>query len=70
MLEVDVFKKTVLESDTAFKREDIPVEMVLLLHDGIWFTCPVEILEQAKAMIKQVMEDSVPLSVPLVVTFD
>jgi DNA polymerase I len=70
MLEVDVFKKTILELDTAFKREGLPVEMVLLLHDGIWFTCPVGILEQAKALIKQVMENSVSLSVPLVVTFD
>ena len=34
MLEADVFKKTVLELDTAFKREGMPVEMALLLHDG------------------------------------
>ena len=68
MLEVDVFKKTVLELDTAFKREGLPVEMVLLLHDGIWFECPHEIREKAKVLIKQVMENSVPLSVPLVVT--
>ncbi len=70
MLEADVFKKTVLELDTAFKREGLPVEMVLLLHDGIWFTCPHEIQENAKALIRQVMENSVSLSVPLVVTFD
>ena len=70
MLEVDVFKKTVLELDAAFKREGMPVEMVLLLHDGIWFTCPLEIREDAKALIRQVMENSVPLSVPLAVTFD
>jgi DNA polymerase-1 len=70
MLEADVFKKTVLELDTAFKREGLPVEMVLLLHDGIWFTCPEEMQEKAKALIKQVMENSVPLSVPLAVTFD
>ena len=70
MLEVDVFKKTVLELDTAFKREGLPVEIVLLLHDGIWFTCPHEIREKAKTLIKQVMENSVPLSVPLVVTLD
>lgn len=70
MLEVDVFKKTILELDTAFKREGFPVEMILLLHDGIWFTCPHEILAQGKALIRQVMENSVPLSVPLAVTFD
>jgi DNA polymerase I-like protein with 3'-5' exonuclease and polymerase domains len=67
MLEADVFKKTVLELDAAFKREGMPVDMVLLLHDGIWFSCPNEIQEKAKALIKLVMENSVPFSVPLVV---
>lgn len=70
MLEADVFKKTILELDTAFKREGMPVEMVLLLHDGIWFTCPHEIREAAKALIRQVMENSVSLSVPLVADFE
>ena len=42
MLEADVFKKTVLELDAAFKREGLSVEMELLLHDGIWYTCPAE----------------------------
>ena len=40
MLEADVFKKSVLELDKAFKRESLPVWIGLLLHDGIWFTCP------------------------------
>ena len=67
MLEADVFKKTVLELDAAFKREGLPVEMVLLLHDGIWFSCPQDLHERAKVLIKQVMHNSVSLSVPLVV---
>ncbi len=48
------------------------VKMVLLLHDGIWFTChnDPEILRQAKRVIKDVMENSVQLSVPLVVDFE
>jgi DNA polymerase I len=70
MLEADVFKKTVLELDAAFRREELPVEMVLLLHDGIWFTCPQDLREKAKAKIKLVMENSVSLSVPLAVTID
>jgi DNA polymerase I len=70
MLEADVFKKTVLELDAAFRRNGLPVEMVLLLHDGIWFTCPQRLEEPVKALIRQVMENSVPLSVPLAVTFD
>lgn len=70
MLEADVFKKTVLELDKAFKRENLPAEIVLLLHDGIWFTCPEKDVQQAKMLIKQVMENSVSLSVPLKVDFD
>ena len=70
MLEVDVFKKTVLKLYTAFKREGLPVKMVLLLHDGIWFTCPCDTQEKARALIRRVMENFVSLSVPLVVTFD
>ena len=46
------------------------VEMVLLLHDGMWFTCPHEIQEKVKILIRQVMENSVPLSVPLKVELD
>jgi DNA polymerase I len=67
MLEADVFKKTVLDLDKAFKRESLPVEMVMLLHDGIWFTCPAGHMQHAKRVIKDVMEHSVQLSVPLVV---
>lgn len=65
-----MFKKTVLELDAVFKREGLPIEMVLLLHDGIWFECPQDMQEGAGAVIKQVMENAVPLSVPLAVTFD
>ncbi len=66
MLEADVFKKTVLELDAAFRLERLPVEIVLLIHDGIWFTCPEKIREDGKTLIRQVMENSVSLSVPLV----
>lgn len=70
MLEADVFKKTVLELDKAFKRESLPVEIVLLLHDGIWFACSEKDVQEAKMVIKQVMENSVSLSLPLKMTFD
>jgi DNA polymerase I len=70
MLEADVFKKIVLELDKTFKREDLPVEIILLLHDGIWFTCPEGYREQAKRLIKDTMENAVQLAVPLVVDFE
>lgn len=69
MLEADVFKKSVLELDKAFKRESLPVGIVLLLHDGIWFASPEGSVEQAKRLIKDTMENAVQLTVPLVVEF-
>jgi DNA polymerase family A len=72
MLEADVFKITLLALHQTFKASGLPVEMVLLLHDGIWFTCPEEraTVARVKKAIKKIMENSVSLSVPLKVTFD
>jgi DNA polymerase I-like protein with 3'-5' exonuclease and polymerase domains len=49
---------------------DLTSTLFVFLHDGIWFICPIEIREKARALIQQVMENSVSLSVPLAVTFD
>lgn len=67
MMEADVFKITVLALYKAFKASELPVKMVLLLHDGIWFTCPDERATVARVTgeIQKIMEDSVRLSVPL-----
>ncbi|MGO9121050.1 MAG: DNA polymerase A family protein [Desulfomonilaceae bacterium] len=67
MLEADVFKITLLELHGAFQVEDLPVKMVLLLHDGIWFTCSDEraTVARVKETIRKIMENSVRLSVPL-----
>jgi len=69
MLEADVFKITLLELRRAFHAEDLPVKMVLLLHDGIWFTCPGERVTVTRVgeAIQKTMENSVRLSVPLIV---
>ncbi|MBI5250190.1 MAG: hypothetical protein HY912_11910 [Desulfomonile tiedjei] len=67
MLEADVFKITVLELHRAFKSTGLSVKKVLLLHDGLWFTCPSEraTVARVKEAIKKIMENSVRLSVPL-----
>jgi len=67
MLEADVFKITLLELHRAFQDQNLPVKMVLLLHDGIWFTCPDErvTVTRASEAIRKIMENSVSLSVPL-----
>ncbi len=67
MLEADVFKITLLELHMAFRFSNLPVKLVLLLHDGIWFTCPDERATVARVTeeIREVMENSVRFSVPL-----
>lgn len=72
MLEADVFKITLLELNLAFRGSELPVRIVLLLHDGIWFTCPAESATVARVTekIQKTMENSGSLSVPLKVTLD
>ncbi len=67
MLEAEVFKITLLDLHGAFQAEDLPVKMVLLLPDGIWFTCPDEraTVARVRESIQEIMENSVRLSVPL-----
>ncbi len=67
MLEADVFKITLLELHRAFQAEDSPVKMVLLLHDGIWFTCPAKrvTVTPVNEATQKIMEYSVRLSLPL-----
>jgi len=72
MLEADVFKITLLALYRSFRCSSLPVEIVLLLHDGIWFTCPAErvTVTRVKEVIQKIMENSVRLSVPLKVELD
>jgi len=71
MLEADVFNITLLELHRTFKTTGLPVKIVLLLHDGVWFVCPDERATVARVSerIQEIMENSVRLSVPLKVGF-
>jgi DNA polymerase I len=67
MLEVDVFKITVLALHRALKSNGLPVGIVLLFHDGIWFACPDDRATVARVteVVKKIMENFVRFSVPL-----
>jgi len=71
MLEADVFKITLLELHRTFNDAGLAVRIVLLLHDGLWFSCPAERATVARVsqVIKNIMENSVRLSVPLKLEF-
>ena len=51
----------------ALKSTGLPDGIVLLLHDGIWFTCPEKrvTITRASQSIQKIIENSVRLSVPL-----
>jgi len=57
----------VLPLHRAFKSSGIPVKIALLLHDGIWSTCPPDRATVARisGVTQKIMENSVRLSVPL-----
>jgi len=65
-LEANVFKIAVGVA-RVFQSAGLPVKMVVLLHDGIWFTCPEgrATVARVKESIQEIMENSVRLSVPL-----
>lgn len=67
MLEADVLKIALLKLYRTFKASGLPVRIVLLLHDGIWFTCPDDRATVARVAeeIRKIMENCVRLSVPL-----
>lgn len=67
MLEAYVFKITLLELHRAFQVSDLSIKIVLLLHDGIWFTCPNARVTVTRVTepIRKIMEKSVKLSIPL-----
>jgi len=67
MLEADAFKITLLALHRALHSSNLPVRIVLLLHDGIWFTCPSKRVTVTRVTeeIRKIMENSVRLSVPL-----
>jgi DNA polymerase I-like protein with 3'-5' exonuclease and polymerase domains len=71
MLEANVFKISLLALYRAFRDSGLPVKMVLLLHDGIWFSCPEDRVTVTRVTeeIQKIMENSVRLYVPLKAEF-
>ena len=51
--------------DERIRREKLPLEMLLQIHDELVFECPADFAEQGLAIVKEGMESAVSLSVPL-----
>jgi DNA polymerase I len=63
----DIIKIAMIRVDEIIRLENLPVKMLLQVHDELVFELPTAFIDQAKGIIKEAMENAVQLSVPLVV---
>ncbi len=64
----DIIKKAMLATATWQNQQHIPVRMIMQVHDELVFEVQTDMLESAQTMIRQIMEHTVELSVPLLVS--
>jgi DNA polymerase-1 len=64
----EIMKKGMINLSTAFKKENIDAHLLLQIHDELLISVPRAQQQQAEQLIKQVLENVVAWSVPLVVT--
>jgi len=63
----DILKKAMIEIDEAFTKEKLESTMLLQVHDELIFNVKNNELEKVKEIVKNIMENTIKLSVPLVV---
>ncbi len=62
----DIIKKAMVDTDTALKEAGMKSRLILQIHDELIVEAPVEEAEAALALLKEKMENTVKLLVPLV----
>ncbi len=63
----DLIKLAMIEIHEMIKSEKIPTQMILQVHDELVFEVEKSVVNTFKEKIKKIMENALPLSVPLVV---
>ena len=66
----DILKKAMIEIDEAFVKEKIESTMLLQVHDELIFNVKNNELDKVKEIVKNIMENTIELSVPLVVDIE
>ncbi|WP_214802072.1 DNA polymerase I [Exiguobacterium sp. ERU656] len=66
----DIIKKAMLDVHAALEASPLKARLLLQVHDELIFEAPDEELDALKALVKQAMEQTVELSVPLSVDGD
>ena len=63
----DILKKAMIEIDRVFREKKLESKMLLQIHDELVFNVKNEELDEVSTIVKEIMENTVKLSVPLVV---
>jgi DNA polymerase-1 len=63
----DLIKKAMIDLHRELKREGMKSQLILQIHDELLLEVPEDEAEQARAMVKAIMEGALVLDVPLVV---
>ena len=66
----DILKKAMIEIDEKFKEENIKSTMLLQVHDELIFNVLNEEKEKVKNIVKETMENTIKLNVPLEVDIE
>ena len=66
----DILKKAMIEIDNAFIKEKLESTMLLQVHDELIFNVKNNELAQVKKIVKEIMENTIKLSVPLEVDIE
>ena len=62
----DILKKAMIEIDEYFTKRNLKSKMLLQIHDELIFNVVNDELEEVKKIVKEIMENTITLSVPLV----
>ena len=61
----DILKMAMIEMAKRMKEENLEATMLLQVHDELIFEVPEHEMDKLEALVKEVMEKTVELSVPL-----
>ena len=66
----DILKKAMIEIDNIFTKENIKSKMLLQVHDELIFNVYNDEIDKVKEIVKDTMENTYKLSVPLKVSIN
>ncbi|RMG40039.1 MAG: DNA polymerase I [Candidatus Dadabacteria bacterium] len=61
----DIIKLAMIRLDSKIREEQLPLTMILQIHDELMFECDIDAAEEMKEVVKKEMEGVIKLKVPL-----